>query len=165
MLKSQSVRLIFAAIGLIVLGVAIAWFVASRTPSSIIFTNGPIVLVSGRDDHGLLKQEYVPLQKSPTDKSVVAVVHDGAFARVVEQRGEWLLIQEIKLDQVNSISGWINDFYLRNRALRVDGGGQVEFDDAKVVNNQIVVAIRPVAEPTATPIWMASKLLREIGAK
>ena len=165
MLKNRATQLIFIAIGLIVLSVTIAWFVTLRTASSNTFTKGPIVLVSGRDDHGLLKQEFVPLQKSPTDKSVIAVVHDGTFARVVEQRGEWLRVQEIKDDPANSISGWVNDFYLRNRALRVDGGGQVEFDDAKVLNNQIVVAIRPVQEPAATPQWIAANLLREVGAK
>ncbi len=171
--SSQGSRLLLIA-GVLVLGAAVVLTIAaSRAASGGFFrptptragpastsASNPVVLVSGRDDHGLQELALVPLFKAPDDTTVVAQAPDGSFARVVGQRGEWLQVQSIAPP---IISGWVNDYYLRNRAIRTDGGGQVTFADARVDNNQLFIAIRPIDQPSASPTWIAASLLREIG--
>jgi hypothetical protein len=134
---------------------------ATPPPPTLVAT-GPVVLVSGRDDHGLRSLLAVPLYQAPDDSTIVARVPDGFIARVLEQRGTWLQIQALLLP---SAVGWIDDFYLRDRALRTDGGGQVVLVDARVAAGQVEVAVRPVTDPTAPPTWVPATLLREIGVK
>ena len=134
---------------------------APPVPPTLVAT-GPIVLVSGRDDHGLPALLAVPLYQAPDDTTVVARVPDGLLARVLDQRGTWLKVQVLQLP---SALGWVDDFYLRDRALRTDGGGQVLFVDAQVQAGKVLVAVRPVTDPAATPTWVPSTLLREIGVK
>ncbi len=131
------------------------------TPPPLV-TTGPVVLVSGRDDHGLRALLAVPLQQSPEDTTVVARVPDGFLARVLEQRGTMLKIQPLLLP---AAIGWVDDYYLRDRALRTDGGGQVLLVDAEVTAGQVRVAVRPVDQPTAPPTWVPAALLREIGTR
>ncbi len=133
---------------------------APTLPPPPLVTTGPVVLVSGRDDHGLRALLAVPLQQTPEDTTVVGRVPDGFLARVLEQRGTWLKIQPLLLP---ATIGWVDDFYLRDRALRTDGGGQVLLVDAKVTAGQVQVAVRPVDQPTAPPTWVPASLLREIG--
>jgi hypothetical protein len=139
-------------------------FAAAPTtpPPPTLTTTGPVVLVSGRDDHGLRALLAVPLYQAPDDSTVVARVPDGFLARVLEQRGTWLKVQALQLP---AAIGWVDDFYLRDRALRTDGGGQVLLVDARVTAGQVEVAVRPVDQPAATPTWVPATLLREIGAK
>jgi hypothetical protein len=138
-------------------------FAASATPPPpTLVATGPVVLVSGRDDHGLRSLLAVPLYQAPNDSTIVARVPDGFIARVLEQRGTWLRIQALLLP---SAVGWIDDFYLRDRALRTDGGGQVVLVDARVAAGQVEVAVRPVTDPTAPPTWVPATRLREIGVK
>jgi hypothetical protein len=134
---------------------------ATPPPPTLVAT-GPVVLVSGRDDHGLRSLLAVPLYQAPDDATVVARVPDGFIARVLEQRGTWLRIQALLLP---SAVGWVDDFYLRDRALRTDGGGQVVLVDARVTAGQVEVAVRPVTDPTAPPTWVPATLLREIGVQ
>jgi hypothetical protein len=131
-------------------------------PSPPAQARNVIVLVSGRDDHGLLVQPVIALQRAPDDTTTVAQLRDGSFARVRESRGEWMHIESIANPQN---SGWINDYYLRTRALRADGGGQVIFVDAQASNGQVTVAVRPVDAPNDTPLWIDSALLHEVGAR
>ena len=135
--------------------------VATPPPPTLVAT-GPVVLVSGRDDHGLRSLLAVPLYQAPDDATVVARVPDGFLARVLEQHGTWLRIQALLLP---SAVGWVDDFYLRDRALRTDGGGQVVLVDARVTAGQVEVAVRPVTDPTAPPTWVPATLLREIGVQ
>lgn len=130
-------------------------------PPTVVPT-GPVVLVSGRDDHGLPALLAVPLYQAPDDATVVARVPDGLLARVLEQRGTWLKVQPFQLP---GAIGWVDDFYLRDRALRTDGGGQVVFVDARLDAGTLLVAVRPVTQPAATPTWVPATLLREIGVK
>src|SRR5437868_8771971 len=114
--------------GTLALGAAVVYIAAApgRAPQSVAPAQ-PIVLLSGRDDHGLLAQPFVTLADAPDSQRPVGRVHDGTFMRVLEQRGTWLRVQAIAAPQ---IEGWVDDFYLRGRALRADGAGQVTFVDA-----------------------------------
>lgn len=120
-----------------------------------------VVMISGRDDHGLLQESLVSLFRAPDDNTVVARAADGSFARVVEQRGEWIRVQLLGSPDV---VGWVNDFYLRGRVIRTDGGGQVDLVDAREVRGQTYVGVRPIGEPEATPVWLNPAVLQEIGA-
>jgi hypothetical protein len=169
-------RRVVASVGLVLVGGLVSLvgltslgggpFAASSptapAPTPTLVATGPVVLVSGRDDHGLRSLLAVPLYQAPDDGTIVARVPDGFIARVLEQRGTWLKIQALLLP---SAVGWIDDFYLRDRALRTDGEGQVVLVDARVAAGQVEVAVRPVTDPTAPLTWVPATLLREIGVK
>jgi hypothetical protein len=152
-------------LGIVLLGV-IGWAIANYSRIALPFSQQqsdakPIVMVSGRDDHGHLQDKVVPLLSAPDDETVVARVNDGTFVRVVEQRGEWMRVQTVAAPQA---AGWVNDFYLRSRMLRTDGGGQVDLLDAREMGGRIWLYVRAVGEPAATPVWVDSMRLKEIGA-
>ena len=147
-------------LGALALSAAVVWVIAARWLTSP--APAPMVMGSGRDDHGLGALKFVPLVRAPDDNTPLAAVADGSFARIIEQRGEWMRVQLIASPQ---IAGWVNDYYLRNRALRTDGRGQVEFVDAQMVNDRLLIAVRPVTSPTAQPVWVDASGLREIGAR
>lgn len=153
------------ALGIVLLGV-IGWGVANYSrivlPSSQQQRDsGVIVMVSGRDDHGHVQDQVVPLLRAPDDDTVVARVTDGSFVRVVDQRGEWMRVQTVAAPQA---TGWVNDYYLRSRMLRTDGGGQVDLLDAREMGGRVWLYVRAVSEPAATPVWVDSMRLQEIGA-
>jgi hypothetical protein len=120
-----------------------------------------IVLVSGRDDHGLVYRAAVGLQRSSTDLAQSGSVPDGTFARVLEQKSEWLKVRSIGPDPQE---GWINDFYLRNVAVSLQSSRQVSFIDAAIRDGAVMVLVRPRDEPSATATWVAATSLREVGA-
>ncbi len=120
-----------------------------------------IVLVSGRDDHGLLADPLVTLYDAPNSTTPLARVRDGSYARVLETRGTWQHIVTIAAPQ----SGWLDDYYLRGRAIRLDGGGQVTFAAARLTGDQVEIAVRPIEAPTTAPFWVPAARLREVGAK
>jgi|GEM_PF-3313289 len=76
----------------------------------------PIVLVSGRDDHGFLAQESVTLLASPAaegDGEPVAEVPDGTLVRVLgDDGGTWLEVATLD----GTATGWVDDFFLRGTA-------------------------------------------------
>lgn len=121
----------------------------------------PIVLLSGRDDHGLLAQPFVTLAAAPNSPQPLGRVRDGTFMRVLEQRGTWMQVQMLAAPYQ---TGWVDDFYLRGRALRGDGQGQVIFVDARVAGGQLEIAVRPVERPDGEVQWLAASLLHEVGA-
>lgn len=124
--------------------------------------SGPIVLVSGRDDHGLVYRAAVGLQRSPTDTAFSGSVPDATFARVIEQRGEWSKVRSIGTDPQE---GWINDFYLRGVAVGLQPPRQVTLLDAALRDGTVMVLVRPRDEPAATGTWVAAASLKEVGAK
>lgn len=79
-------------------------------------TGPSVVLVSGRDDHGLVELEAVPLLAGPAlegDGEVVASVADGTLVRVLGgDGGSW--VEVATLD--DSAAGWIDDHRLRGAA-------------------------------------------------
>ncbi len=119
-------------------------------------------MISGRDDHGLLQDPMVRLLRAPDDATAVGLVANGSFARVVEQRGEWIKVQLVENQEG---VGWVNDFYLRGRMLRTDGGGQVDLVDARIVEGKLYIGVRPVSDPSAALVWLDSSALQEIGAQ
>ena len=149
--------------GTLALGAAVAYIAAApgRAPQSATPAL-PIVLLSGRDDHGLLAQPFVALADAPDSQRPVGRVHNGTFMSVIEQRGTWLHVQEIAAPHVE---GWVDDYNLRGRALRADGGGQVTMVDARLDGEQVEIAVRPIEWPDAAPIWIAARLLHEVGAQ
>lgn len=78
---------------------------------------GPVVLVSGRDDHGELATPEVDLLAAPESDAVVAAVPDDTLARVIDTRGEWLQLRTL---EGRRATGWVNDYYLRG-TLRLVG--------------------------------------------
>jgi hypothetical protein len=119
-------------------------------------------MISGRDDHGLLQDSRIRLQRAPDDETPIGFAANGSFARVVEQRGEWLRVQLV--EDAEGL-GWVNDFYLRGRMIRTDGGGQVDLADARIVQGKLYVGVRPVGQPSAELVWLDSSALQEIGAQ
>lgn len=122
----------------------------------------PVVLVSGRDDHGLLQDHEVALYAAPETVDVVSWVHDGRLARVVEEQGQWLRVRVLGTPPAE---GWINDYYLRNKALRIDGRGQVAFAEAREEPGRVWVAVRPAGQPETPPVWLDLADLQEVGAR
>lgn len=150
------------AVALVLLGYAMgvlplrAFSPRSQRPSS------SVVMISGRDDHGLLQEPTIALYDAPDGKTVVGHAGDGSFASVVDQRGEWIRVQLLGNP---SIGGWVNDFYLRGRLIRTDGGGQVDLVTSREIQGQLWLGVRPVDKPQATPIWLNPAGLKEIGAQ
>jgi hypothetical protein len=68
-----------------------------------------ILLVSGRDEHGLLAEPTVALSAEP-EGAPRHRVRDGTLVRVVESRGEWIRVRAL---DASHASGWLNDYYLR----------------------------------------------------
>lgn len=122
---------------------------------------GPIVLVSGRDDHGLVARAAIGLQRSPEDGTFSGSVPDGTFVRVVGQRGQWLQVRSFS---VPAEQGWVNDFYLRSIAVRTDPPAQVRFADAQVRDGALMILVTPASGPSAPGEWVPASILREVGA-
>lgn len=68
-----------------------------------------LLLVSGRDDHGLVAESDVALAGRPGGART-AEVADGTLVRVLASRGEWTRVESVEGPRA---AGWVNDFYLR----------------------------------------------------
>ena len=145
---------------LLLLAVALAACGGSGDPTPTPGGAGAIVLVSGRDDHGLLQMAEVPLVTEPEGTEVATRVPDGAFAEVLEIRGTWLLIRPIADP---SSSGWIDDFWLRSRAV-LHNVQQVRFLQARVGDGGIVEVQVQAVDADVPPRWVAEDHLDEVGA-
>lgn len=120
--------------------------------------SGAIVMVSGRDDHGLLQQAELSLVSEPEGATVSGYIADGSFAEVLEVRGTWLRVRSIADPSFN---GWIDDFYLRSQAA-LHNREQVTFVGAEP-GPPVRVEVRLV-EADDEPFWVAADHLTEIGA-
>jgi hypothetical protein len=124
---------------------------------------GPIVMASGRDDHGLLERPAVGLQRSPTDQAVVGSVPDGAFLRVLGQDRSWAHVRTI-VDPTEE--GWVNDHDLRGVASLLPGGAQVRLVDARQRGGRIEIGVSRIDGGSGAPIeWVDASVLREVGAR
>lgn len=121
---------------------------------------GPVVLVSGRDDHGLVERAALGLQRSPSDPAPAGSVPDGHFARIVRTDGPWRLIRVIAPP---GTEGWLEDHYLRGEALRTDvvPPRRVTFLDAELRDGAAWVRVRD----RAGEAWVPASALREVGAR
>lgn len=72
--------------------------------------DGRLVLVSGRDDHGLLAQEAVPLYDAPGGSASVGEIADGTLVHVRQIRGTWL---QVVTAEGPAARGWVDDYFLR----------------------------------------------------
>jgi hypothetical protein len=82
-----------------------------HSPAPAETGDGRLVLVSGRDDHGLPASERVTLRSQPAaDARAAGEVPDGTLARVLAVRGTWL---QVRTAEGANVQGWVDDFYLR----------------------------------------------------
>lgn len=117
-----------------------------------------VVMVSGRDDHGLLARPAIGLQRSPTDATIVGSAHDGTFVRVLREDRSWLLVRTL----VAPIEeGWVNDHDLRSVAV-LDGRAQVRFRGARQSGGFVEVLVVPLQGGAER--WVDAGRLREVGA-
>lgn len=117
-----------------------------------------IVLVSGRDDHGLLQLSEVPLYTEPEGTEEVGRLPDGSFAEVLEVRGTWLEIRSLGKP---SVTGWIDDFFLRDRVL-LHNTEQVRLLGARA-GETVEIEVQLV-EVGGDPFWIGVNHLTEVGA-
>lgn len=73
-------------------------------------TDGRLAFVSGRDDHGLMALEEVPVYDGPRSDHVVGQISDATLVQVIEAEGTW---QHVETVQGAEVEGWLDDFYLR----------------------------------------------------
>lgn len=141
----------------------------------------PIVLASGRDDHGDLARATVPVLAAP-DGELVAEVRDGTLLAVLGERSEWLEVQTLEGPPV---TGWVNDFHLRGTAHLVDpeapacpvagldapGGRvatawvaseQVELLDVHGDGGELWLGVRPVGDRDAAVALVPRRLVQEL---
>lgn len=128
-----------------------------------------LVLVSGRDDHGMVATDRVPLYDAPEGDRQVAVVHDGTLAEVLETDGQWLRVRAV---EGPSAIGWVADFYLRGEtrlvgappscSVRLDGAVR---DGGTVVVVRRLDAGRVLVETVTPPVvraWARRSELQEL---
>lgn len=122
----------------------------------------PIVMASGRDDHGLVERPALGLQRSPTDTQLSGSIQDGRFARIVRTEGPWRYIRAI---QPPDGEGWIEDHYLRGEAARTDVTPPrvVRFAGAELRDGKAWIRVRDAQ--SGAEEWVPASALREIGAR
>lgn len=83
---------------------------AAPTPASPPAAADRLVLVSGRDDHGMVAQHRVTVYDAPEGAHAVGRIVDGTLARVVDSDGQWLRVTTV---EGAAVTGWVDDFHLR----------------------------------------------------
>lgn len=79
--------------------------------------DGRLVMVSGRDDHGLLAQESVQVYGAPGGTDPVGRIADGTLVHVTGIEGTWL---RVATAEGRAVQGWVDDYFLRGE-VRVVG--------------------------------------------
>ena len=124
------------------------------------FQSVPVAMVSGRDDHGLLERPAIGLQRSPTDRTVTATVHDGDFVLVLGREGLWAHVKVVPGPE----DGWIADHDLRGEAVHVGPPPRrVTFVNADAAGGSVRVLVR-YADDGSTA-WVPAATLKEVGAR
>lgn len=136
-------------------------------------TSGPadrLVLVSGRDDHGMVAEEQVPVYDAPDGHRVVGRVADATLARVLETDGTWLHVRTA--EGAHRVTGWVDDFFLRGE-LRLVGPAPscaARLGGAPLAGGTLVVVrdldgdrarVETVAGPGTTG-WVDRSVLQEL---
>lgn len=85
--------------------------------------DGRLAMVSGRDDHGFVDLDLVPVYDVANGAHVVGRVHDGTLVRVVERDQTAMRITTL---EGPSVTGWLDDFYLRGQFHLVGGPPRCE---------------------------------------
>ncbi len=168
-----------AAVALLLVGSAAAGCASAATDDAVRHVgssapaSGPadrLVLVSGRDDHGMVAEDQVPVYDEPEGSHVTGQVEDGTLARVLGTDGQWQRIETV--EGKHRVSGWVDDFFLRGEARLVGpapscdatlagerrtGGTLVVVHDLRGTRAQV----ETVTEPTTTG-WVARSVLQEL---
>ncbi|MCI4062101.1 SH3 domain-containing protein [Micromonospora sp. R77] len=142
---------------------------ASARPGPVATGDGRLVLVSGRDDHGLLADERVTLRDRPAaDGTGTGRVPDGTLARVEEVRGTWLRIRTVEGPPTR---GWLDDFFLRGGVHLVGppptcsvpfDGGTLPAGEQAVVLDLRAARVKVRINRTGATDWVDRTVVREI---
>lgn len=103
--------------------------------------DGRLALVSGRDDHGLVTLDDVPVHADKTYGQVSGTIHDGTLVRVVERDHTAMRVATL---EGPAVTGWLDDFHLRGQ-LRLVGPAPtcaVDVAGTEVPGGTIAVAYR-----------------------
>lgn len=119
-----------------------------------------VLMVSGRDDQGVLERPALDLQRSPSDKNMTGTVKDGAFVKVLRRDGAWTYVATV---EAIPQEGWIEDRRLRGLAVHLDRKVRVRFLDAMVRDDQAHVLVQPVTGGDSE--WVPASALREVSAR
>lgn len=103
MRAARTVRLAGVVLTLAGLGAGAVSATAALRPDG----HRTVVLVSGRDDHGLVELPDVPLSTTAEGGTVAGTVPDGTPAAVLDVRGTWLRVRAA------GVTGWVDDYRLR----------------------------------------------------
>jgi hypothetical protein len=128
-----------------------------------------LVLISGRDDHGMVAEEQVPLYDEVEGTRPSGSVRDGTYARVLATDGQWLKVETV---EGRHATGWIDDFFLRGESRLVGPAPTCEAGLAgkRRTGGTLVVVhdlrggrarVETVSEPS-TAGWVDRELLQEL---
>ncbi len=95
---------------LLLLGLLVAGCGGAASGDRSARPDGRLVLVSGRDDHGLVARERVPVYAAAGSSHRVGTVADGTLAHVAGTDGSWL---HLVTAEGRPVDGWVDDFFLR----------------------------------------------------
>ena len=87
---------------------------ACGAPDGLADGTRRVVMVSGRDDHGLVASQNVGLRSAPDGGDVIGRLPDGTLAQVRAVRGTQVQVS------ASGVTGWVDDFALRGE-LRLAG--------------------------------------------
>ena len=105
-------------------------------------SDGRLAMVSGRDDHGLMATEAIPVYDGPRSDQVIGTVADSTLVQVVGADASWQHIVSVEGEHVD---GWLDDFYLR---------GEVRLVGA-APSCRARIGAEPVPGGTLVTIWRA----------
>lgn len=86
-----------------------AGLASGTSPDSAAGDGLPVVLVSGRDDHGVVVTDSVPMHDAP-DGQVVGHLDTETLVQVHEEQPPWLRVTSLEGPRR---TGWVDDFVLR----------------------------------------------------
>lgn len=134
--------------------------------------DGRLAMVSGRDDHGLMSLDEVPVYDDKAYAHAAGTIHDGTLVRVLERDHMAMRIATL---EGPSATGWLDDFHLRGE-LRLVGapplcdvtvagasqpGGTRAFVYG-VKDGRVLVETQPPAGEKAQRGWVARDDLQEL---
>lgn len=112
----MNVRRLGVGAVLLVLGLTTAVLATSGSDPGV---QRSLLMVSGRDDHGLVELTDVSLLSEPEGRSV-STVPDGALVQVLDVDGTWHRVRA----RDGAATGWVDDYRLRGTVHLVGGGAQ-----------------------------------------
>ena len=127
-------------VALLLLGLSLTGCGGAEPKQSSADPDVRLVLVSGRDDHGLVASERVPVYGGPGSDEQVGTVAGGTLARVDAGDGSWL---HVATAEGPSVEGWVDDFYLRGVVHLV---GDAPSCRARIDGRRVVAGLQVVVE-------------------